>query len=74
MSQRRPLLFPLGLKRSEMSKRPSQPWSSEDEARLRALAAAGRSTATIAERLKASSSCDPLQGYEAQHSDTTRPR
>jgi hypothetical protein len=52
MSQRRPLLFPLGLKRSEMSKRPSQPWSSEDEARLRALAAAGRSTATIAERLK----------------------
>ena len=52
MSQRRPVLFPLGLKRSEMSKRPSQPWSSEDEARLRALAAAGRSTATIAERLK----------------------
>jgi hypothetical protein len=42
----------LGLKRSEMSTRPSQPWSSEDEARLRSLAAAGRSIATIAERLK----------------------
>jgi hypothetical protein len=39
-------------RRTEMSKRLSQPWSSEDEARLRALAAAGRSTATIAERLK----------------------
>jgi len=51
MSQRRTRLI-LGLKRTEMSKRPSQPWSSEDEARLRALAAAGRSTATIAERLK----------------------
>ena len=42
----------LGLKRNEMSKRPLQPWSSADEARLRALAAAGRSIATIAERLK----------------------
>jgi hypothetical protein len=47
-----PALVSYGLKRSQMSKRPSQPWSSEDEARLRALAAAGRSTATIAERLK----------------------
>jgi hypothetical protein len=44
---------PLGVEaeRSEMS-RISRPWSSEDEARLRALAAAGRSAATIAERLK----------------------
>jgi hypothetical protein len=30
----------------------SQLWTSEDEVRLRALAAAGRSAATIAERLK----------------------
>jgi hypothetical protein len=30
----------------------SQPWTSEDEVRLRDLAAAGRSAATIAERLK----------------------
>jgi hypothetical protein len=30
----------------------SPPWTPEDEARLRALAAAGRSIATIAERLK----------------------
>jgi hypothetical protein len=42
----------LGLKRREMKKRPPQPWTSEDEARLRALAAAGRSAVTIAERLK----------------------
>jgi hypothetical protein len=35
-----------------VSKRPLQPWSSEDEARLRALAAAGKSIATVAERLK----------------------
>jgi DNA-binding NarL/FixJ family response regulator len=35
-----------------MKKRPPQPWTPEDEARLRALAAAGRTTATIAERLK----------------------
>jgi hypothetical protein len=32
----------------------SQPWTSEDEVRLRTLAAAGRSAATIAERLKRS--------------------
>jgi hypothetical protein len=31
---------------------PPQPWTLEDEVRLRALAAAGRSAATIAERLK----------------------
>jgi hypothetical protein len=43
---------PLGLKRREMKKRPAQPWTSEDEARLRALAAVGRSAITIAERLK----------------------
>jgi hypothetical protein len=29
-----------------------QPWTPEDEARLRELAASGRSVATIAERLK----------------------
>jgi DNA-binding NarL/FixJ family response regulator len=39
----------LGVKRKM---RPSQPWTSEDEVRLRTLAAAGRSAATIAERLK----------------------
>jgi hypothetical protein len=32
--------------------RPPQPWTHEDEVRLRTLAAAGRSAATIAERLK----------------------
>jgi hypothetical protein len=35
-----------------MKKRPPQPWTPEDVARLRALAAAGRTAATIAERLK----------------------
>jgi hypothetical protein len=35
-----------------MKKRLPQLWTSEDEARLRALAAGGRSVATIAERLK----------------------
>jgi hypothetical protein len=35
-----------------MKKRLSQPWTPEDETRLRALATAGRSIATIAERLK----------------------
>jgi hypothetical protein len=35
-------------------KRLPQPWTSEDEARLRGLAASGRSVATIAERLKRS--------------------
>jgi hypothetical protein len=42
----------LGLKRSEMKIPPPEPWTPEDEARLRALAASGRSVATIAERLK----------------------
>ena len=50
-SRRRPL--GLGLNSSDMKKYfPAQPWTSEDEARLRALAGAGRSAATIAERLK----------------------
>jgi hypothetical protein len=31
---------------------PSEPWTPDDEARLRTLAAAGRSAAKIAERLK----------------------
>jgi DNA-binding NarL/FixJ family response regulator len=35
-----------------MKKRLSQPWTPEDVSRLRVLAAAGRSNATIAERLK----------------------
>jgi hypothetical protein len=49
---RRPL--GLGLKRSQMKIRPPQPWTPEDEARLRALAAAGRTAAVISERLKRS--------------------
>jgi hypothetical protein len=32
--------------------RAPEPWTAEDEVRLRTLAAAGRSAATIAERLK----------------------
>jgi hypothetical protein len=58
MSQRRPFIsgrppsFGAGAEASEMKTRPPQPWTPEDEVRLRALAAAGRSAATIAERLK----------------------
>lgn len=46
---------PLGLgaeDEAKMRRHVVNPWTPEDEARLRALAASGRSAATIAERLK----------------------
>jgi hypothetical protein len=46
--------FGAGAELTEMKKRLSQPWTPEDEVRLRTLAAAGRSAATISERLKRS--------------------